>query len=163
MNGKRALIFALTILFLGQLIYYYPQLPERIASHFGVGGEPDGWMSKTAFYSFEIGLLVFVLGLFFCITRFLPKMPKELINLPNKDYWLAPERREKTFRIFRDKMEMFQIPLLALLVSVNQLVIRANLTRENLSPASWLVIAAFLVYTIFWSVNLNQKFKVYES
>ena len=163
MNGRRALIFASVVLFLGQLLYYYPQLPERIASHFNFRGEPDGWMSKDAFYVFELGLLAFLLGLFFCISYFLPKMPRRLINLPNKDYWLAPERRAETLRIVRNKMETFQIPLLALLVSINQLTIRANLSGENLSPASWFVVGAFVIYTFVWGFRLNGEFKVYEN
>lgn len=163
MNGKRALILALVVLFFGQLIYYYPQLPERIASHFGASGEPDGWMSKNAFYAFEIGLFAFISGLFFCISYFIPRMPRALVNLPNKDYWLAPERRDETVRIFREKMETFQIPLLALFISINQLAIRANLNRENLSNASWLVLGAFLLYTIVWCFGLNKKFKIYEN
>ena len=26
----------------------YPRLPDRLATHFGASGEPDGWGSKTA-------------------------------------------------------------------------------------------------------------------
>lgn len=163
MNGKRALIFALVLFFLGQLIYYYPQLPERIASHFNASGEADGWMSKSAFIVFETGLLTFILGVFFCVSYFMPKLPNGLINLPNKDYWLAPERRAETFRIMRGKMETFQIPLLLLLISINQLTVRANLNGENLSPVSWLVLGAFLIYTAVWAFNLNKNFKIYEN
>ena len=86
-----------------------------------------------------------------------------MINLPNKDYWLAPERRAETFRILRDKIETFQIPLLILFVILNQLTIRANLTGENLSSASWLVLGAFLLYTIVWAFGLNKNFKIYEN
>jgi uncharacterized membrane protein len=163
MNGKRVFIFALLLFFLGQTLYYSPQLPERIASHFNFHGEPDAWMSKSGFFTFQFGLLAFVCGLFFCISYFLPKMPRSLINLPNKDYWLAPERRAETFRVLRDKIETFQIPLLILFVILNQLTIRANLTGENLSSASWLVLGAFLLYTIVWAFGLNKNFKIYEN
>jgi uncharacterized membrane protein len=33
---------------------YYPHLPDRVASHFGAGGVPDGWMSKAAFAAFSL-------------------------------------------------------------------------------------------------------------
>lgn len=29
--------------------YFYPQLPERVASHWGPTGQPDGWMSRDIF------------------------------------------------------------------------------------------------------------------
>ncbi len=163
MNGRVALIVALAILFLGQLIFYYPQMPDPMASHFNSFGEPDGWMSRNGFFAFEIGLLIFCVSLFFATTRFLTKLPDSLINMPRKDYWLAPERRAATLSVFRDKMEAFYIPVFLLLVIINQFVFRANLTKENLPLISWLFIGAFVVYTIIWSINLNRKFKVYES
>jgi len=158
MNGRVTLIVALAMLFLGQLIFYYPQMPDPMASHFNGYGEPDGWMSKNGFFAFEIGLLFFCAALFFATTRFLTKLPDSLINMPRKDYWLAPERRAATLRVFRDKMEAFYIPVFLLLVIINQFVFRANLSRENLPPISWLFIGAFVFYTIIWSINLNRKF-----
>lgn len=163
MNAKTALIAALAALFLGQLIFYYPQMPDPMASHFNGFGEPDDWMSKTGFFWFEIGLLAFCLGLFFATTKFISKLPDGLINMPRKDYWLAPERREATLKIFSERMEAFYVAIFLLLVLINQMVFRANLTGANLPPVSWLYIAAFVAYTIYWTITLNRKFKVYES
>lgn len=160
MNGKRALVLSLAAFYLGHLVYYYPRLPERIASHFNHLGEPDGWMSKANFMIFEVVLLAFVLGLFRLISFSFEKMPISLINLPNKEYWLAPERRSETFRVLKENLETLQIALLAMLVSINQMAFRANIDRENLSPASWLVIGAFVIFTIIWTVKLNRKFKI---
>jgi uncharacterized membrane protein len=42
----------LCIVCVAQGIYYYPLLTEKIASHFGVSGQPNGWSSKTSFISF---------------------------------------------------------------------------------------------------------------
>ena len=41
-----ALIFVLTLIMLFSL---YPQLPERIATHFNARGMPDGWASRNSF------------------------------------------------------------------------------------------------------------------
>lgn len=160
MNGKRALIFVSAIFFLGQLGFYYPQLPEQVASHFNHLGEPDGWMSKINFMIFEVVLLGFIVGLFALIAFSFEKTPVGLLNLPNKDYWLAPERRAETFRVLKDTLAVMQIALLAMFISINQMVFRANIEQTNLSNASWLVIGAFVAFTFFWIYKLNRKFKI---
>lgn len=160
MNGKRALILVLAVFFLGQLAYFYPQLPEQVASHFNHLGEPDGWTSKINFMIFEVVLLGFILGLFALISFSFEKMPFSLMNLPNKDYWLAPERRSETFRILKDNLAVMQIALLAMFISINQMAFRANIEQTNLSNASWLVIGAFVLFTLVWTYKLNRKFKI---
>jgi uncharacterized membrane protein len=68
-----------------------PQLPERVATHFGAGGEPNGWMSRAGHVRFTLlfGLIVpaFVIAIFATMPRFGDRW----MNIPNKDYWLAPE------------------------------------------------------------------------
>ncbi len=82
--------------FLGCWGWSGSQLPERIATHFNGRGEPNGWMSRSANQRF---MLVFGLAFPLCVVllcwlaRFLPI---GLVNIPHRDYWLAPERRKET-------------------------------------------------------------------
>ena len=39
-------VFALCVV---HVMYYYPLLPEKVASHFGLSGQPDAWSTKTFF------------------------------------------------------------------------------------------------------------------
>jgi hypothetical protein len=86
----------LYLCFVGYLIFSTWQLPERVATHFNAGGQPDGWMSRfshlliMAVFGFAFPL--FFVGLFFGL-RFVP----DALNVSNRDYWLAPERRIETF------------------------------------------------------------------
>lgn len=43
------ILLTLTGLSLLQAVYYYPRLPDTVASHFDSWGNPDGWMSKKTF------------------------------------------------------------------------------------------------------------------
>lgn len=53
--GHVALIYlGLLLLAILQAAWYYPQLPEMVASHFGVSGKPDGWMSRQSFLLVEL-------------------------------------------------------------------------------------------------------------
>jgi uncharacterized membrane protein len=52
------------------LVYYYPQLPERIPTHWNWRGEPDGWTRKSYFSVFTLGaVLVFMQGLLLFVKQ----------------------------------------------------------------------------------------------
>jgi uncharacterized membrane protein len=132
-----------------------------MASHFNAAGDADGWMSKNSFFIFEGGILLLILAEFTLLPYLIEKMPASLINLPNKDFWLAKERRTETFGAIRSYFEWFSILLLALFIAINQIVFRANLIQENLSPlAMWLILGAFFAFTIFWLVKFFRRFKI---
>lgn len=160
MRLPRMILFLLFGIFVAQIGYYYLNLPEIVASHFDGAGNPNGWMSKSTFVIFEVFLLFFVVGQFMFIPRMIGKMPDSLINLPNKKYWLAKERRAETMAIIRDYFEWFSVALLALFIAINQLVFRANMNHENLSDKlTWLIIAVFLAFVFVWLISLVRKFR----
>jgi uncharacterized membrane protein len=82
--------------FLGCWAWSARQLPEYVATHFNARGEPNGWMSRSANQMFMLlfglcfPLLIVLLSY---AARF---MPSALVNIPHRDYWLAPERRRET-------------------------------------------------------------------
>lgn len=160
MKFSRIVLYFLIGFFIAQTTWYYPNLPEKIASHFNAFGEPDGWMSKSNFLIFEAIVLLFIIAEFTLLPRLIEKSPNSMLNLPNKDYWLADERREQTFSVIRTYFEWFAVALFALFIGINQLVYRANLTSENLSSQSWLIIGAFLVFTILWMIKFVRQFKI---
>lgn len=147
------------VVFLAQVGYFYLNLPSVVASHFDGTGNPNGWMSKGGFVIFEIFLLIFVVGQFMLIPRMIEKMPDSLINLPKKEYWLAPERRSTTIGVIGIYFEWFAAALLLVFIAVNQLVFHANMNRENLSDKqAWLVIGLFLAFVVAWLVKLIRYF-----
>lgn len=71
-------------------------LPDTVASHFDSNGVPNRFMSNQSYLMLLLALVV-LLPLFVAwLGRWLQQLPDELINLPHKQYWLAPERREQT-------------------------------------------------------------------
>jgi hypothetical protein len=75
-------------------------LPERIVSHFDLAGQPNGWTSKVEFVA------IFVLTLFIEVIVWVPiaflvtTCPPELINIPNKDYWVRDNNILQLHKIF---------------------------------------------------------------
>ncbi len=146
--------------FLGQAAIYYSILPDPMASHFNGAGQADSWMSKQGFFALEGVILLIVICEFTFLPFLIKKMPDSLINLPNKNFWLAPERRAETFAAIGRGFEWFSIMLLALFIAVNQLVFRANIRGENLNAiAIWTVLGIFLLFTLIWMIKFIRHFR----
>ena len=69
-----------------------PSLPDRLATHFDLAGNPNGWMTKSAFYAAIIGITILLNIWPLVIPAFVAKMPA-FLNIPNKTYWLEPPAR----------------------------------------------------------------------
>lgn len=157
-NVSFQLFLILLLLCLGQAGWYYPQLPDRIASHFGASGMPDGWSSKASFlavYLVTVGLTAVLLGL---IGLLLVRIPDKWINLPNKDYWLAPERRAETFGFLSGRFLWFGSATLLLMIDTFHQVFRVNTGKAAGLEHPWLSLVLYLLFTVFWTVGLIRRF-----
>lgn len=163
MNDARlpSFLFVLLVLFaVLQCVHLYPQLPDVVASHFDAHGTPNGWQPKSAFF-IVIGVAIVVCTIpAFIVPRRLSSMSPDRINLPNKSYWLAPERRDETWRFFRVQMAWWGCALLFVLLYALFQAINANLPSVGYfnSEGMWYVLAAFLLFSIVWMVHLIRHF-----
>ena len=161
MRLSRIILYFLVGIFFAQAVYYYPILPETMASHFNGFGEPDGWMSKQNFFLLEGVILLIIIFEFTLLPYLIGKMPMILINMPNKEFWFAEERRAETLSVIRIYFEWFSISLATLFISVNQLVFRANLTRTILpATETWLILGAFLIFMVVWLIKFVRQFRI---
>lgn len=79
-----------------RLAWVYPDLPERIPMHFGPSGAADRWAGPREFLLFNALFPALMLGLLLGAGLLAARLPPRLVNLPNRDYWLAPERLAET-------------------------------------------------------------------
>src|SRR5438445_13158592 len=71
-------------------------LPDQVASHFGPGNAANGFMTRDGYLVFML-FFTLVLPLFLAaMVGLLPRMRPNSINLPNREHWLDPMRREGT-------------------------------------------------------------------
>ena len=104
MKIAKHLLLLLTLLAIGQGIYYYPQLPDTLASRFGVGGEANSWSSKNVFFAIYFGVIFLELITFRGAPSVIRRVPVSMFNLPNKDHWLSPEHRSQTFEFIESSL-----------------------------------------------------------
>jgi hypothetical protein len=135
-------------------------LPPRVASHFNGAGAPDGWMLRNSYLwsmaGVALGMTVIVVGIFYSIRFFPPSM----IHMPNRDYWLAPDRRKETFEVFFRAGLWLATLQAALLLGVHFLIVAANASKPVLlSSHVWFLLVAFLLAMITWAYFLIQRFR----
>lgn len=159
MNAARIAFWGLVLLAIGQILYHFPHLPDRMATHFDSAGNADGWQSPAGF----AGLYVFVLAMMILSFGLMPlvlgKLPDGLINLPHKDYWLAPERRGETLRALTDQMLWMGAGTMLLILVLMQGVIDTNLAREDRLPgSSTTLMVLYLAGVAIWLIHLFRRF-----
>ncbi|MBI1216715.1 MAG: DUF1648 domain-containing protein [Alphaproteobacteria bacterium] len=147
-----------------QLEHYWPQLPRRVATHFGGGGIPNGWMTKEAFRNFYLGFLLFLPGVMAGSGLLFRIMPPRLINLPHKGYWLAPERRAQTVGKLQRDMNGFSVIVAAFIVALHQLVIMANLAYPVRMDNTliWALLGVMMAFILGFVIRQYRSFRLPE-
>ena len=143
-----------------QVLFFRAELPARVASHFDGAGRPNGWMSRDGLVLFQCVLLLALGALFGFGGRLLMVTPNGLINLPNKDYWLAPERRAESVAVLGEWMRWVGAGTVAFLMMVFQFTVQANLRRGRLDSMQFLVVTGFFLGGLAIAVGwLYRRFR----
>lgn len=137
------------------------RLPPVVASHFGPGSGANGFMSRNVYLAFMlIGTVVMPL-LMVLPQRLVRIIPPRLINVPNREYWLAPERLDATLDYLRDHAMWFAMLFTLFLCFVHWEVVQANLrTPARLAPQPFIAgLLAYMAGIVVWMVALGRHFR----
>jgi uncharacterized membrane protein len=160
-NGpeKFFLLLLVGISFL-QMLYFWPLMPETMASHFDGMGKANGFAPRAGFFALYAGLIALFFLVFLILPRQLGRLPDRLINLPNKNFWLALERRESTFAVIEKQIVRFGSATLILIIITMQLVFQANRSGAAGIPgkAIWVLLALYLIFSLAWTINFVRRF-----
>jgi hypothetical protein len=141
------------------LVWSAHELPPRVASHFNIQGQADGWMPRERDLQFMAGVGLLVPLLLIGTGLLMGVMPAASINIPGRDYWLAPERRHETNAYLARHTTWFACAMTAFFIGVNWLVVEANRANPpRLSNGIWLMLAPLLVFTLVWLIVLVTHF-----
>jgi hypothetical protein len=94
-------------------------------------------------------------------TRIAVGRPSARINLPNRDYWLAPERREETIARLRAGILQFNVLLILFLCYAHWLVVRANRVQPPMLPARSMIagLVVFVAALVVWMRRFLRGFR----
>ena len=166
MRAARTTFLILLLVSGFQIVHYYPKLPERVASHFDGAGGANGFQSRSMFFAFYAGTVLLLTAVFLALPANLRRIPPALLNMPRKDYWLAPERRESSLALMAALLTWFGAASLALTTVVIELVLRANLPGGGwrLSPVLlWALLGAYFVFVAVWLAVIFTRFRAVPS
>ena len=154
-------LVSLCAIFAAFLAWSSTQLPNQVATHFGLRGYADTWSSReSALYLMaSLGLLLpLVPAVMSLVLRFLPV---DFINIPHREYWLAPERRQATYAFFSRYLLWMSCLLVCFVMGMHWLSIQTHHRFPvRLPPGAFIgILAAFLVAVSFWAVGLIRHFR----
>src|SRR5229473_3795079 len=139
---------------------YYSQLPTVVASHFNGQGLANGWQTKPAFFTVFAGVSVLAAVIGFIIPRIIAAMPPQLINLPNKRYWLAPEHIANTMEFLNRYFAWFGCAVFVVILVTFDFAVQANLHPDNRPDISrmWYLLGAFLAFNFLSIARMFIRF-----
>jgi len=136
-------------------------LPAQIASHFGAGGVPNGWMSRNFYLLFMLAFAVILPIVVVLSIGVLPRYWSNAINIPNRVYWLDPVRRGDTLNYLAAHAFWLGLLMVVFITAIHFLLIEANATQPPRLPFRPFiaVLAIFLIATGLWTVTLMLHFR----
>jgi hypothetical protein len=156
----KAVVIPLLVLILvagmaiAQRAYYIPRLPPQVAVHIGPSGTVDRWETKEEFVDgtsrawLAMPAIFAGLGLLAVLSvRFLPA---QLVNVPNKAYWLAsPQRRREAALIVLNFFLWLLAGGVALGVAITQTMIQATFSGQD-----WITLPVVIGFIVFLVVRI---------
>lgn len=175
MTAARIALLVLLAAVCVQVAYFYPKIkqsvdaaqavpgarPGMVASHFNAQGEPNGRQTITQFFTTYTTIIVLEVVLFFGAPLALRYVPAEYVNLPHREYWLAPKRRAQTLADLNRRFNWLGVATVSLVLVVMQWVLSANLSGDQHLPtfAVWIPLIAYLAFALWWTARLYAAFK----
>lgn len=164
MRGKNVawVVFGLAfVAFAIALAATYPALPQRVASHFDAQGLPNGWMPRRSYAFFMAAAALGLPWLLIAATRLVRTLPISMVNVPHRQYWLAPERREEVYHTTEVAGIWLATSEVLLFLLVHLSVVRANHSDPVVlfMPVVWGGLAAFLLAIVVGLIAYYNRFQ----
>jgi uncharacterized membrane protein len=154
------LFFAILVPGMSQCFHDYPLLPNRLASHFSASGNANGWMTKPQFFLTYAVVILPALALEFWVPRRIAGRPDNRLRLPNKEFWLALDRRAETFAYLENFFAWYGCAFLLLEVFAMGLAMRANFQSPPRLPTGPIVFAivTFALFNVACVTAMFRRF-----
>lgn len=153
------IFYALVAIAVIQSIYYYPRMPETVASHFDGLGAANDWSGRNGFFGLYLIMVLMLVAVFKWVPRWSERRAQFGMKIPNPEYWLAPDRIEQTRLFFRRQMTLMGIAHLLLAIYTVQLVINANFDQAPRLHSGILALALYFLLMIGWLIHFYRHFR----
>ena len=141
------------------LLYFYPELPQRIPVHWGLSGEPDRWAAKSIRTVFALPLLaIYMQGLFLLLKV---GMARSKMTLPAENTATYLRLKEEFLRVSIKMLDWVRAPLAALLGLIMLLLPLSVLPqlgwlKTPVNVAVWFSVAGLLAASLYGIARLSR-------
>ena len=158
--GSFALLICLIVfaaVFIGFTAQY---LPDPVATHFGVDNHADGWMSRSDYLVFMLSFMIGISAFVSVVVGVLPARFPHWTNVPHRDYWLAPERREESLCYLSGHGKRLGYLIVMMMMGMHYTVLLANHMRPPALPVPTFtsILIGFALALLWWIVRLYRRF-----
>lgn len=142
-----------------QLLIVLPELPDRLASKFALDGTVRSSSSKAVF-AWIFGGITALMVLAFLAIGLLRRLSDGYVNVPNRDHWLAPDRRDAAIEDVVGAVRLMLSGSVMFIALACWLVIEANRASPPLlSSAFFVLLAAYLAGLCAVAIWLHRRFR----
>jgi hypothetical protein len=155
-------LLGLTAASLAFFIYNAIDFPQQIAIWFDSAGRPVGWTDRLSFIVTGSAAALMVPVLVVVLAGLMPRIfPGRALYLPNRGYWLAPERRQATLDELLRRAVWLGCLVQAFMFSLCRQMAAASVPGAVPRPGATPVIIAvvFAAGAVLWSVGLTRRFR----
>lgn len=157
MNKRIGIAWGLVFLaMVGYLFFIQSDLPDRLAVHFDINGNPNGFQTKEVFMNTFLTFVTLMNMAFLAAFWGIQYLPTALINIPWKQYWFATnERKVAAFDKLRAVMGLVGVFICSMFLFTEQIIYQANAKDAwftipiNAGVGVILVFSLFLIVLIF--------------
>ena len=135
-------------------------LPPVVASHFNAQGRPDGYTDRADYVAMMMLLMAaFPLGAALLGALF-RSLPDRAINIPRRDYWLSPDRRQDSLNYLSGWLQSLSLLGVALLAFTHYVLLKSNQDGQAHLELTPLLIGTgvFLAGLTIWILALHRRF-----
>ncbi len=165
MKPARSGLLLVAVLAVAAALFVYVTsagFPDVGATHFDAQGRPNAAMSRAGYRGFMAFLIVVIPLMVAGLPALLARHWPMLLNIPHREYWLAPERRDETLASIRARTAVIASATILLLCFVHFLVLSANASeRPELDQRMLLLgLGFFAAFMVGWIVALYRRFRL---
>lgn len=138
------------------------RLPPVVAVHFDAAGHPNGFSTREGCRQFMLWLTLGAPAFLVLVTALLPRLlPPAMINIPHRQYWLAPERADETRGFLFQQGVWFGCIFLLFLATIDQFIVEANAATPPALPTARFVTALGLLAgaIAIWAIRMFMRFR----
>jgi serine/threonine-protein kinase len=117
-------------------------------------------MSRNGYLLFMLAFMVGMSAFVSFVVGTLPRKFPHWTNIPNRDYWLAPERREDSARFLSAHGKRLAYLVVMLMLGIHYMVLLASHRRPPALPAREFtaIIVGFGLALLWWIARLYRRF-----